>query len=81
MLSQMASLCQLHQSDTNLFKAELMEHIKVDKGKAWQTMASRKKVDPLVIELVRAMLQINPDNRPTIDQVIRHPIFKDVALD
>lgn len=43
-------------------------------------MASRKNVEPLVIEVVRAMLQINPENRPTLDQLISHPVFRDISL-
>ena len=75
-LSQVASLCQMHESDTKLFSRELLPHIRIDKNKSWQQIASKKKVNPLVIELVRAMLQINPENRPTINQVINHPVFK-----
>ncbi len=43
-------------------------------------MAKKKNVDPAIIDLVGRMLQMNPNNRPSVDEIISHPAFKDVKL-
>jgi serine/threonine protein kinase len=81
MIGQICSLCGFEEKDRGLVRRELMESVVVERGKGWESLASKKQLDPALVALVKGMLQINPAKRPTLEQVITHPAFKDIQLE
>jgi len=57
-----------------------LENVKVNKNKSWDNLASSKQIDPRIVSLVKRMIQINPIKRPSLDEVIRSPIFSETHL-
>jgi serine/threonine protein kinase len=43
-------------------------------------LAKKKEINPDIIDLVKRMIQINPAKRPSINEVIEHPAFREVKL-
>lgn len=43
--------------------------------KSWLQLAKENEVDEPVAKLVNSMLAINPLKRPSLEEVVSHPIF------
>jgi serine/threonine protein kinase len=66
MLSQLASLAALGQDDRSLIPETLGRNVTVNRGKSWSQLAGAKNLDKSLVELVKAMLSINPGKRPSL---------------
>lgn len=67
MVNLLSSFCWLEESDRGLINKDIIKHVKLDKGKSWDYIAKKKEVDPSIASLIKKMIQINPNNRPSLD--------------